>query len=265
MRIRIFEIAAFADEKRMFTGNPAAVCPLDEWLDDCLLQSIAAENNLSETAFFAPCGDAYALRWFTPTKEIELCGHATLASAFVIFSYLNHKDCEIVFNTKSCDLRVTQKDELISMTFPLKIPTVCDCPIYLADALGKKPLEVLKSDDYIAVYKEETDILQINPDLELLKTLDLRGVTITAEAAAKTFDYALRFFAPNYGINEDPVTGSALCYLTPYWASRLGRRKFKVRQLSKRTGVLYSEIASEEESVIISGSALLYLEGYIHI
>jgi len=259
MEISIYQIDAFAS--KLFEGNPAAVCPLDKWLPDKVMQSIAAENNLSETAFFTPRGDGFHIRWFTPVSEVDLCGHATLAAAYVLFKILGYKKDRIEFNSKSGILAVTKDDGWLTMDFPAQPPVSCAIPKEIVTAFHIPPIECLRSEDYIAVFEREIDIELANPDLELLKKLDLRGVIITAKSTR--YDFVARFFAPKYGIPEDPVTGSAYTQLTPYWAAKIGLKKFSVKQMSSRGGELTCEIV--DDRVFISGKAIKFLEGRIKI
>jgi PhzF family phenazine biosynthesis protein len=259
MKIRQFQIDAFTSE--VFKGNPAAVCPLDVWPEDSLLQAIAEENNLSETAFFVRSARGYQLRWFTPVAEVDLCGHATLASAYVLFELLGHAQPEIVFETRSGDLIVRREDRQLSMDFPASPPAVCAAPEALLAGLGRQPVEVLASDDYIAVYENESDIQAIVPDQARLRSLDLRGVIVTAGGI--DVDFVSRFFAPKYGIPEDPVTGSAHCELAPYWQTRLNKNRLSARQLSKRGGSLTCEV--RDRRVILTGNAVKFMEAEIVI
>lgn len=257
LKLKIYQIDAFS--KKVFEGNPAAVCPLDSWISDELMQKIAEENNLAETAFFVKTDEKFDLRWFTPTKEVNLCGHATLASAYVIFNYLNYKKKTIEFNSKSGLLKVSQENELITMDFPVEIPTPCKTPQSIIDAFEIQPKEVLQCVDYIVVFEDGIDITKLVPNLEELKKLDLRGVCITS--THKKYDFVSRFFAPNYGINEDSVTGSAYTQLTPYWASRLNKLSFISKQLSHRGGELFCNL--EKDRVFISGYCVQYCESNI--
>ncbi len=259
MKLSIYQIDAFAG--KVFEGNSAAVCPLKGWLSDDVLQNIAQENNLSETAYFINEGGKYHIRWFTPTVEVDLCGHATLACAYVIFEILQLEKEVILFHSQSGDLRVTRRGELIELDFPKAAISKCETPPEIIRAFGKKPTEVWQSDDYIAVYDSEEDIISLSPDFNILKQLECRGVVVTSRGE-KT-DFVSRFFAPRCGINEDPVTGAAHCELTPYWASVLGKDKLSAAQLSKRGGKLQCELAGER--VLISGRAVKYLEGIIEI
>ncbi len=259
MRIPIYQIDAFA--KKQFKGNPAAVCPLDEWIKDNLMQNIAAENNLSETAFFVKKEHEYELRWFTPQVEVDLCGHATLASAYVIFTYLDKTGKKIIFNTKSGRLEVSREGHLFSMIFPSREGEKSEIPGALIKGLGKKPKEVYKSRDYLAVFETEEEIINLTLNMDELKKLDGLGVIVTAKG--NEVDFVSRFFAPKEGINEDPVTGSAHCTLVPYWKKILGKDKFTALQLSQRGGKIFC--ADLGEMVRISGEAISYLEGYINV
>ena len=257
MDIPLYQIDAFASE--LFKGNPAAVCPLDTWLPDDVMQSIAEENNLSETAFFVPRGDGFQIRWFTPKMEVDLCGHATLASAFVLFNELGWAKDRVAFASKSGPLAVTQKGEWLAMDFPAQPPVACKIPMEVFNAFDVAPIECLRSEDLIVVFARETDVEAAKPDFNQLMKLDLRGVAITARS--KQWDFVARFFAPKYGIPEDPVTGSAYTHLAPYWASKMGSKQFRVKQLSSRGGELTCELVGDR--VIISGRAVKYLEGNI--
>lgn len=259
MKLSIFQIDAFAEN--IFEGNPAAVVPLEAWLPDDVLQSIAQENNLSETAYFIKDAQNYHIRWFTPTVEVDLCGHATLAAAHVIFEILNLQKDKVVFHSKSGALKVTKKGDLIELDFPVSVIEKCKVPSEITRAFGKEPREVWKADDYIAVYESKADILSLSPDLSILSELECRGVIATSRGE-KT-DFVSRFFAPRYGINEDPVTGSAHCELMPYWVKVLGKEKLSAAQLSKRGGKLQCELI--DNRVLIAGKAVTYLEGSIEI
>jgi PhzF family phenazine biosynthesis protein len=257
MKIPLYQIDAFSNH--IFSGNPAAVCPLKEWLEDSLLQAIAQENNLSETAFFVPQGDGYHIRWFTPVAEVDLCGHATLATAFVIFNYFDTSSSHVSFHSKSGKLTVVKEVELLSMDFPSQPPVLCETPKELLDGIGREPLEVLCSEDYVAVFSSENDIIELNPDMAMLKKLDLRGVIVTARG--RNVDFVSRFFAPKFGVNEDPVTGSAHCALTPYWANKLNKKDLHAYQVSQRGGELFCK--DDGNRVIISGRAIQFMEGSI--
>lgn len=258
MKIKQYQVDAFAS--RVFEGNPAAVCPLDSWPDDGLLQAIAQENNLSETAFFVPTANGFALRWFTPVEEVDLCGHATLATAHVIFEKLGYAKPSITFATHSGDLFVKKQGGLLQMDFPACPPVACAKPELLVQGLGGAcPIEILVAADYMAVFESEAAVRAIKPDHALLSQLDLRGVIITA--AGNDVDFVSRFFAPRLGVPEDPVTGSAHCQLTPYWAGKLGRNRLSARQVSQRGGNLTCELVANR--VLISGSAVMFMEAEI--
>ncbi len=257
MELTLYQIDAFTD--KVFRGNPAAVCPLDRWLSDTDLQAIAEENNLSETAFYVPVDAGFHLRWFTPRAEVDLCGHATLATAFVIFNFSDYADNTVKFETKSGELAVTKNNDLLVMNFPSQPGKLCATPPLLVEGLGKTPIEVLSSEDYMAVLENEADLAVLKPNFDALSQLDLRGVMVTAKG--NDVDFVSRFFAPRYGINEDPVTGSAHCALTPYWANKLKKTKLCARQVSKRTGYIECELKGNR--VLLSGKAVKYMEGKI--
>jgi len=257
MKLPIYQVDAFASQA--FSGNPAAICPLEHWLEESVMQAIAAENNLSETAFFVAQGKDYHIRWFTPTVEVDLCGHATLASAYVIFECLDSESDQILFHSKSGPLPLKKEKDRIVMDFPSKPPTPCTPPEILLKAFDQVPLEVWKSDDYLVVFEQEKDIAALQPDMAALAQLDLRGVMVTAKG--DSVDWVSRFFAPKYGIPEDPVTGSAHCTLTPYWTQKLGKTTHHALQISSRGGELFCEL--KEDRVMISGKATLFLEGTI--
>jgi len=258
MKIKQYQVDAFAT--RVFEGNPAAVCPLESWLEDSLLQAIAQENNLSETAFFVPGAEGFELRWFTPVDEVDLCGHATLATAHVIFEILGYGGTVIPFETRSGELFVKKQGNCLQMDFPAQPPMPCEIPDTLVDGLGgARPLRVLAAADYMAVFDSEATIRAIEPDHTLLSQLDLRGVIITAPG--DDADFVSRFFAPQLGVPEDPVTGSAHCELAPYWAGKLGKKNLYARQVSKRGGSLVCEVTGDR--VLISGSAVMFLEAEI--
>ena len=259
MELTLYQIDAFTD--KVFKGNPAAVCPLDSWLADTDLQAIAEENNLSETAFYVPAEAGFHLRWFTPKAEVDLCGHATLATAFVIFNFSDYNEKKVKFETRSGELSVTKSDDLLVLDFPSQPAMPCASPPLLVEGLGRTPIEVLSSADYMAVLENEDDVAALKPNFNTLSKLDLRGVMVTAKG--KDVDFVSRFFAPRYGINEDPVTGSAHCALTPYWAGKLNKTKLSARQVSKRTGHIECELKGSR--VLLSGKAVKYMEGKIYV
>ncbi len=259
MKLTLYQIDAFTD--KVFSGNPAAVCPLNEWLPDSTLQAIAQENNLSETAFYVPAENGFHIRWFTPVAEVDLCGHATLATAFVIHNIIGYKNDIVRFNSGSGDLFVKKTGDSLSMDFPSQPGSSCPIPPALVEGLVKTPSEVLASEDFLVVFENEEDILSMQPDFITLSKLELRGVIITAPG--KDADFVSRFFCPKLGVDEDPVTGSAHCALTPYWAEKLGKTKLSARQLSKRTGTLECELRGNR--VIITGKAVKYMEAKIDI
>lgn len=255
----IYQVDAFTSLR--FGGNPAAVCPLDQWLPDELMQQLAAENNLSETAFFVKEGNDYKLRWFTPEYEIDLCGHATLATAFVLFNHMGHKGEMIHFHTKSGLLEVTKQEELIVLNFPSRMPQPCDIPNDLFKGFNIQPTKVLKSRDYFLVYDSEKQIQELIADFSFLNKLDTIGVIVTASSSE--VDFVSRFFVPNSVIGEDPVTGSAHCSLIPYWAKELKKTTLSARQISSRIGELLCE--DKGERVTMAGTAVLYLKGEYYI
>jgi PhzF family phenazine biosynthesis protein len=254
-----YQVDAFTS--KLFGGNPAAVCPLEAWLPDEVMQQLAAENNLSETAFFVEERDGFHLRWFTPEFEIDLCGHATLATAFVLFNHLNFTKEVILFRTKSGLLEVRKKGELIELNFPSRMPQPCDIPEALLKGVNFPPSKVLKSRDYFLVYDDETLIKQIIPDFDYLNQLDTIGVIVTA--ASKEVDFISRFFVPNSVIGEDPVTGSAHCNLIPYWSTKLNKTTLTSRQVSAREGELFCE--DQGERVTMAGHAVLYSKGEFYL
>lgn len=251
MKLSLYQIDAFAE--RVFEGNPAAVVPLDEWLPDETLQAIAGENNLAETAYFVPQGNDYHIRWFAPNKEVALFRHATLAAAYVIFSELQTRQDEVVFNSLSGELTVTKNGRLLTLNFPVQRPASCDMSKLLSAGLGKPPVKCLKHAVYIAVFDSEEDILSVKPDYMLLSQLDLRGVTITAPS--DKYDFVVRVFTPKYAIPEDAVTGSAYTQLIPYWSELLGKPKLHAKQVSARGGELFCELQGDR--VLISGYAIM--------
>jgi PhzF family phenazine biosynthesis protein len=269
MKLTIYQVDAFAD--KLFSGNPAAVIPLDTWIDDDLMQQIAEENNLAETVFFVPENDGFHIRWFTPELEIDLCGHATLAAAFVLFELLNYKNDIIIFYSQSGPLKVHRDGVFIALDFPSWKPErVTDYPEELMKGLGiTENLGVYKNRDYIVELESQKDVLAVKPDFSLLNKIDVIGIIITApgdtwsDASSDRIDFVSRFFAPNCGVPEDPVTGSAHSQLIPFWAEKLGKNNLHAFQLSKRGGELWCE--QKGERVIIKGKAVFYMKGEITI
>jgi PhzF family phenazine biosynthesis protein len=259
MQIPIYQVDAFTSE--LFRGNPAAICPLQEWLPDEQLQSIALENNVSETAFFTRDGEHYKLRWFTPAVEVDLCGHATLASAYIIMSEIARGQHEVRFQTRSGELVVTRDGNRYSMDFPARKPTECTPHPDLLVALGGHPETVLSARDYLVVYGTEAEVRGLKPDMARLAELDRFAVIVTAPG--RDVDFVSRFFAPAKGVPEDPVTGSAHCTLIPYWSERLGKKELHARQVSARGGELWCEDLGER--VRMSGNAVRFLSGTIEI
>ena len=255
----IYQVDAFTD--RVFGGNPAAVVLLEKWLPDEVMQAVAAENNLAETAFVLSDGDGFGLRWFTPSTEVDLCGHATLAAAHVLFSRGRFEGGVIRFDTASGALSVRREGNLLSMDFPARPARPVPVPEGLSEALGAMPLEVLQARDLMAVFPSREDVLSLSPDLSAVERLVNFGVIVTAPGLDCHF--VSRFFAPAVGIPEDPVTGSAHCTLVPYWAERLGLRELRARQISKRGGEILCE--SRGDRVVISGRAADYMEGRIRV
>ena len=256
-KLPIYQIDAFSSQ--VFSGNPAAVCPLETWIEDSLMQAIARENNLSETAFFVPEGNGYHIRWFTPAAEVDLCGHATLATAFVVFEYFDVPVNQIRFNSRSGELIVEKENDLLAMDFPSQPPMPCEPPDALRAGLQGVPSEILCSEDYFVVFSNEDDIKAMKPDMAELEKLDLRGVIVTAKG--KDVDFVSRFFAPKFGIKEDPVTGSSHCALIPYWAHKLGKKELHALQVSNRGGELFCE--DRGDRVVIAGRAVKFMEGII--
>lgn len=259
MKLPYYEVSAFTSNA--FGGNPAGVCPLDAWLPDAALQGIAANNNLAETAFTAPRGSDFELRWFTPVVEMDLCGHATLAAASVLFNERGLNGNEVRFHSRSGLLSVTRSGDVLALDFPSRPPVPAAVPEGLLLGLGAKPQAVLKSRDFLAVFASEAEVRALKPDFGVLRRLDCLGIIVTAPG--RECDFVSRFFAPGAGVDEDPVTGSAHCTLIPYWAQRLGKTKLLARQVSARGGELLCESAGDR--VRIGGRAALYLRGEIQI
>jgi PhzF family phenazine biosynthesis protein len=261
VKLKIFQIDAFAD--RVFSGNPAAVCPLEKWLGDDVMQHIAMENNLAETAFYVRDGDRYQIRWFTPAVEVDLCGHATLATAYVLFFYEDHKgDVIRFFSTRSGELMVTRNEDSLTLNFPSDTISQTELSDELRECFDIAPVSAFKGKtDYMLVFRSEDDVQKAIPALDKIAKLPVRGVIITARG--KNVDFVSRFFAPQSGIDEDPVTGSAHTTLTPYWAKQLGKENLTAMQLSDRQGFLWCTLL--DGRVEISGKAKLYMIGEIFI
>ncbi len=258
MTIPIYQVDAFT--LGPFSGNPAAVCPLDNWLPDAAMQNIAAENNLSETAFIVARNGGYHLRWFTPLVEVDLCGHATLAAGYVVLNHLRSDLNSVSFETISGELIVTRESERLSMDFPARAPTPVPVSEAISDALGQAPSEVHLSRDILAVYDDEASVRSLSPDQARLAALD-DGLGVIVTAKGDTVDFVSRFFAPKAGVAEDPVTGSAHCTLVPFWAERLGQSRLVAHQVSARGGELHCELRGDR--VIMSGQCVLFLTGSI--
>jgi PhzF family phenazine biosynthesis protein len=257
--MKIYQVDAFTDHT--FGGNPAAVCPLESWLSEDLMQRIAMENNLSETAFIVRKDDVFEIRWFTPELEIDLCGHATLASAHVIFHHLGYDKNAIYFKYAGGLLTVTTKEGLLSMDFPTVIYSPIEVTDQITAILGKKPIEAFVARDLMVLFASEKNIADLKPDFIAMAQLDHLGVIATAPG--EKADFVSRFFAPRAGINEDPVTGSAHCMLIPFWAERLNKTSMSAMQLSKRVGHLHCEY--NHDRVLISGNAVTYMVGEMFI
>jgi predicted PhzF superfamily epimerase YddE/YHI9 len=259
MKIPYYHVDAFTSTP--FAGNPAGVCVLEAWLPDETMLGIAAENNLSETAFLVEGEGHYDLRWFTPVTEVDLCGHATLASAHVVFRHLGHTSPVVRFESKSGTLRVAREEQILVLDFPARPGERCDAPAALVEGLGREPVETYRARDYMAVFGTQAEIEALAPDMALLKEVVSLGVIATAPG--DEVDFVSRFFAPTVGIPEDPVTGSAHCTLIPYWSARLGKQVLHARQVSARGGELYCQDAGER--VRIGGRAVTYLTGEIEL
>lgn len=256
-KMPIYQVDAFSS--RLFEGNPAAVCPLAHWLSEDQMQAIAAENNLSETAFIVPKDGRYQIRWFTPNKEVELCGHATLASAFVIFEILQYKENQIIFDSKSGELIINKKNNLLEMSFP-SLPFI-KAPFSSLQFINFKPSEIYESTfDLLLIFDNEDDIKEASVDLSMMSNLNYRGIILSAPAKNGADIYS-RCFYPRYGVPEDPVTGSAHCVLAPYWSKRLDKKRIHAIQGLKRQGEIFCEV--QNDRVLLSGSCQLYLEGNI--
>ncbi len=260
MRIPNLIVDAFVSDTCQ--GNPAAVCPLDAWIDDAAMQAVAAHNALPETAFFVRRGRGYDLRWFTPTVEVALCGHATLASAFVIFERVAPEKRKVSFATRSGTLSVARAKDLLVMDFPSLPPVPIEAPPILEEGLGAAPVETWRAANILAVFDDAERVRTLAPDFDVLKRLHPYGVIVTAPAGpGDGCDFVSRFFGPSFGIDEDQVTGSAHCTLIPYWAERLGKAKLTARQVSARGGALVCE--DKGARVAIGGRCRLASEGEI--
>lgn len=260
MKLTIYKVDAFAE--KAFEGNPAAVVPLEEWLDDAVMQNIALENNLSETAFFVPAENGFDIRWFTPGAEVDLCGHATLATAHVLFRHLDYRGNEIQFGSRSGILKVKKEEDLLVLDFPASKVEAKYIPTNLKMAFNIHPHKCFKGrDDLMLVFKKEDDILNLEPSLMKIIESNTRGVICTAKS--EKYDFVSRFFAPAVGVNEDPVTGSAHTMLIPYWAEQLDKNELVAKQVSKRGGVLYCKHLGKR--VEIGGKAITFLVGEIAI
>jgi len=259
MRLPYFHVDAFASG--VFRGNPAGVCPLAAWLPDATLQNIAAENNLSETAFVVARGADYDLRWFTPTTEVDLCGHATLAAAFVLFTERGLAGDQVRFHSRSGPLSVSREGDVLTLDFPSRPAAPCATPDALRRGLGAAPAEVRKARDFLAVFGREAEVRALRPDFAALRTLDCLGIIATAPGVG--CDFVSRFFAPGAGIDEDPATGSSHCTLIPYWAQRLGKTKLFGRQVSVRGGEMFCNLVGDR--VQIGGHAALYSRGELEV
>lgn len=259
MTLPYFHVDAFTGH--VFSGNPAGVCLLADWLEDERLQAISLENQLSETAFIVPRGDGYLLRWFTPEAEVDLCGHATLAAAHVIYQHLASRADVLRFETLSGELRVCREEDRLVLDFPSRPARPCEMPEALAMGLGAAPVHVAGSRDLLSVFETEEEVRSLRPDMQILRELEFFGVIATAPG--KDCDFVSRFFAPKMGVPEDPVTGSAHCTLIPYWAGRLGKTKLKAWQISARGGELSCE--DRGERVRIGGRAVTYMSGFLHL
>lgn len=261
MKLKLYQADAFAEN--VFGGNPAAVCPLTEWLPDAMMQNIAMENNLSETAFYVKRGDVYELRWFTPSTEVDLCGHATLATAHVLFNHENHPGTVIHFHSpRSGSLSVKKTNDLLTLDFPTDTLQKIEWPKENHAAFNSIPVEVYKGKtDYMLIFRSEVEIANLKPNLSEIEKWPVRGVIVTAPG--NEVDFVSRFFGPQCGVPEDPVTGSAHTTLTPYWSAHLNKKELKAIQLSSRKGHLICKL--EGDRVFISGHAKTYLIGEIDV
>lgn len=260
MKLQIYQADAFA--AGLFKGNPAAVVPLQEWLSDELMQQIAMENNLSETAFFIPEGDHFHIRWFTPKAEVRLCGHATLGTAHILFNELNFQGDLLEFESLSGLLTVKKVGDKLQLDFPADFAQEVDSIETFTEAFGTKPLKTLKGrTDYLLLFESEETIKNLQPNIQLLLSTNARGIMVTAKG--NEVDFVSRFFAPSVGVNEDPVTGSAHTTLIPFWANRLNKNELTALQLSARGGQLWCTLSGDR--VFIAGKAVTYLRGEIEM
>lgn len=261
MKLNLYQIDAFAT--KVFEGNPAAICPLKSWLPDATMQNIAKENNLAETAFFVPLHDhTFQLRWFTPDREVDLCGHATLATAFTIFNCLNFKGKKITFETLSGPLHITQQENLLTMDFPLRHASPCADFLDLDKILNMKVEATLQfGKKYVVVVNDPAAIKNLQPDFAALSRYDVEALILTAKDTQ--YDFVSRYLKPHATLKEDPVTGSAHCILAPYWQTRLNRKSFHVYQASPRGGEMWCEI--KDDRVFLTGSAVLYMKAVIYL
>lgn len=259
--MQIYKVDAFTDA--LFSGNPAAVVPVDEWLSPEKMQLIAMENNLSETAFIHRSGDGnFDIRWFTPETEVDLCGHATLAAAHVIMTHISESNNSVVFNSNSGELRVEKSGNIYWLDFPAQPPKPVSMPKLLPEAIGTIPIYAGYNVDLMVLVENEQIVREMTPNFDIIRNLDVRGVIVTAESARESVDFVSRFFAPAVGVPEDPVTGSAHTVLTPFWSKKLGKSRLEAQQISKRGGSL--TCINEGERVKIGGSAVTFLTGSIH-
>ncbi|MDG2372036.1 MAG: PhzF family phenazine biosynthesis protein [Flavobacteriaceae bacterium] len=261
MKLPIYQIDAFTN--KVFGGNPACVVPLEKWIEDDILIKIAQENAVPETAFFVETENGFHLRWFTPEIEMDLCGHATLATAFVIKNFLSYFINEINFKTLSGNLKVTSSGDFFTLDFPTRHPVESDLPKIIKNALNIFPIQVFKSRDYLLIYNNQSDIENITVDPQILNQLDLKTGGIIVTAKGDSVDFVSRFFTPRASTFEDPVTGSAHCSLIPYWSKRLNKNQMKAIQLSKRKGELLC--VNNNDRVLITGKAKIYSKGNIWI
>lgn len=261
MELRCYVVDAFSSTP--FGGNPAAIVPLDSWLPDSLMQSIAAEHNLAETAFFIPKGDHYHLRWFTPGVEVDLCGHATVAAGFVIEQFITPGVQQITFDSLSGPLGVSIDQGVYTLDFPSRPPVGAPVDPKLLEGLGGNPIEALASRDYLVTYATQAEVQALKPNMLLLSEIDRFAAIATAPGDEPGVDFVSRFFAPAQGVPEDPVTGSAHSTLIPYWAAKLGKSKMRARQISARGGELFCELHGDR--VKIGGRAVLYSKNEIYI